>query len=332
VTLYEKCTDALLYEWDRAKFPKDAAVGNLDANQKRALLRGVAAALHEKHEAQMPESDVVRHFAELLPEMGQPQKDALRIVREIRDRSGLLVERRPGIFGFSHLTFQEYLTALEYAPRSEELLGRLDDPWWHEVIALSTGIPGSDPTRIINAFLSKNSVKATIMAAKCMETAISVPLDLRQTVEWDLERMLPGALHARLGLPEIGLTMAPILARSLSSFDARELGYAIDFFEDFVYEPVISDLLELTSDTRATAFKIDSDRTPYDLKVGEAAINALYRMAPTSDRARAALISALSNNNINRKFLNWLKPWKLLGDEFKPSRPKRPATRAKNTA
>src|ERR1039457_6035040 len=30
VTLYEKCTDALLYEWDRAKFPKDAAVGNLE--------------------------------------------------------------------------------------------------------------------------------------------------------------------------------------------------------------------------------------------------------------------------------------------------------------
>ena len=43
VTLYEKCTDALLYEWDRAKFPKDAAVGNLDANQKRACCGGSLA-------------------------------------------------------------------------------------------------------------------------------------------------------------------------------------------------------------------------------------------------------------------------------------------------
>src|ERR1035438_9108702 len=71
VTLYEKCTDALLYEWDRAKFPKDAAVGNLDANQKRALLRGVASALHEMHRAEMLEAEVVGHFAAMLPQMGQ---------------------------------------------------------------------------------------------------------------------------------------------------------------------------------------------------------------------------------------------------------------------
>jgi predicted NACHT family NTPase len=47
VTLYQKCTEALFYEWDRAKFPKDAAVGNLDANQKRVLLGGIACAFHE---------------------------------------------------------------------------------------------------------------------------------------------------------------------------------------------------------------------------------------------------------------------------------------------
>lgn len=173
VTLYEKCTDALLYEWDRAKFPLDAAVGNLDANQKRALLRGVASALHEKHEAEMPESDVVRHFAAVLPQIGRPQEDALRIVREIRDRSGVLVERRPGAFAFSHLTFQEYLTALDYAPRYQDLLAHADDPWWHEVIALAAGITGCDAAGIIECLLRKESEEAIFLATRCLETAVS---------------------------------------------------------------------------------------------------------------------------------------------------------------
>jgi hypothetical protein len=334
VTLYEKCTDALLYEWDRAKFPKDAAVGNLDANQKRALLRGVASALHEKHEAEMAEAEVVRHFATMLPEMGQPQEDAVRIVREIRDRSGVLVERRPGTFGFSHLTFQEYLTALDYASRSHELLCYIDDAWWHEVIALAAGIPGSDSTRIIDSFLGKNSPEAIIMAVKCMETAISVPLDLRKKVESALERILPGPIWLDERLPEIGLTVAPILARRLSGYNPHELWSALAFFRSFLYEPVVPTLVQLTSRSESTSFFIaDTTNRHYMLTVGDTAVSALYAMARTSDRARSALISVLSTKTLNKRFFEWLKPWKLLGDEFKaPRQGKRASTRAKNTA
>jgi hypothetical protein len=39
---YEKCTDALLYEWDRGKFDEGAAIGFLDARAKRTLLMGIA--------------------------------------------------------------------------------------------------------------------------------------------------------------------------------------------------------------------------------------------------------------------------------------------------
>ncbi|HSK75358.1 MAG TPA: NACHT domain-containing protein, partial [Thermoanaerobaculia bacterium] len=48
VTLYEKCTDALLYEWDRAKFEEGAAIGYLDAPLKRRLLAGVARKIHQE--------------------------------------------------------------------------------------------------------------------------------------------------------------------------------------------------------------------------------------------------------------------------------------------
>jgi energy-coupling factor transporter ATP-binding protein EcfA2 len=332
VTLYQECTDALLYEWDRAKFPKNAAVGNLDANQKRALLRGVASALHEKHAAEMPESEVMAHFAAMLPQMGQPQEDALRIVREIRDRSGVLVERRPGVFAFSHLTFQEYLTALDYAARSKDLLDKADDPWWHEVIALACGIPGCDAVGIIECFLSKNTPVSTFMATKCMETAVNVPLNLRKKVENALEHILPEpSRDSRYGLPEIGLTVAPILSRRLLDYTADEKAWALNFFANFVYEPVIPVLMQLTSDGQATLFAL-GERGEYRLTVSDLAIDALHSMAETSDRARAGLISVLPKTAASRWFLNWLKPWELLGDEFKPAaRGKRASTRAKNT-
>ncbi len=330
VTLYQKCTDALLYEWDRAKFPKDAAVGNLDANQKRALLRGIASGLHEKHEAEIPESEVVRHFAAILPQMGKPQEDALRIVREIRDRSGLLVERRPAVFAFSHLTFQEYFTALDYASRPDQLLGHLDDPWWHEVIALAAGIPGCDPAGIIRALLRRKDRKALILAAKCLETAINVPLDVRKQVEDALKKILPPKDTASANeLREIGMTVAPIIASGLLQYDANGRTFSLVVFQGFEYEPIVPILVELSSD-HASVFRGES--ISGFLTVGAISIVVLRRMAETSQSAKRALATVLARPQSDA-FLQFLKPWEVLGDDFKPSRQgKRSPKRAKNTA
>lgn len=45
--------------------------------------------------------------------------DAPKVLAEIRDRSGVLVERRRDVYGFSHLMFQEYFAA--HAPRRDAL-------------------------------------------------------------------------------------------------------------------------------------------------------------------------------------------------------------------
>lgn len=329
VTLYEKCTDALLYEWDRAKFPKDAAVGKLNANQKRALLCGIASNLHERHEAEMSESDVVRHFAALLPQMDKAPEDALQIVREIRDRSGLLVERRPGAFAFSHLTFQEYLTALDYARRSEQLLEHLDDPWWHEVIALAAGSPGCDPGGIIRALLHKKDLDSIILAAKCLETAIVVPLKLRKKVESALNRVLPpNDFDHTEKLREVGLTVAPILASGLLKYGVRAKACSLAFFESFEYDPVVPVLVDLSSDDALSGVVLfDAWGSQYPPTVSEYAIYVLRKMAESSTTARRALASVLEKP-LSEGFLQSLKAWEVLGDEFKPSLPgKRPATR-----
>jgi len=53
------------------------------------------------------------------------------------------VARGSGAYAFSHLTFQEYLAAVEIADNrpdlTEYLLARLASPWWREVVLLATG-------------------------------------------------------------------------------------------------------------------------------------------------------------------------------------------------
>jgi hypothetical protein len=332
VTLYEKCTDALLYEWDRAKFPKGAAVGNLDANQKRALLRGVASALHDKHAAEIPEPAVVRHFAAMLPKLGKPEEDALRIVREIRDRSGLLVERRPGVFAFSHLAFQEFFTALDYASRPKELLKHLNDQWWHEVIALAAGASGSDPATIIGGVLREEGLEAVILAAKCLETAINVPLGIRAKVEVAIESILPPRNYEFGGLPEIGMTVAPVLARRLPSYDAVGKWLSLKFFERFEYEPVIPILIELTSDNESLGCDFPADGTIVRPTVGDWAAYTLSVMANRSEGAQRALDVVLSRP-LSKQSREFLRSVGALREEVRASRPdSRSSKRAKSTA
>jgi hypothetical protein len=69
-----------------------------------------------------------------------------RLLEQVRYRTGLLVERRPGVFAFAHLTFQEYLAAqaIHEGNRlglgANDLVDGQDDPRWQEVIALYCGI------------------------------------------------------------------------------------------------------------------------------------------------------------------------------------------------
>ena len=164
------------------------------------------------------------------------------------------------------------------------------------------------------------------------EVRVSVPLDLRKRVEDDLEQILPGmSWKLQERLPEIGLTVAPILARGLANYDLHRRASPLLFFRSFPYEPVIPVLIQLAPDrTKGLFGKVPPHG--YQLKYGEVAVWVLDEMAQTSDRARAGLISVLSTQQFPRQFLDWLRPWRLLGDDFKPyRRGKRPSKRAKNT-
>jgi len=86
---------------------------------------------------------------------GKEAKEAAQLmVQGLWERNYLLCPRGPGLFGFLHRTFMEYLTALEYVRRFEKTKGfEIEDldavfqkhgnkPEWREVLMLICGMVG----------------------------------------------------------------------------------------------------------------------------------------------------------------------------------------------
>ena len=147
--LYEECTDFLLGYWDQLRDQEShtnlALLGEMDRDAKRSLLEPIALWLHERGERGTEvertdlETQIAGHFAKDGWDKKTAQKKAQVFLQVIQDRSGLIVERSPGVFAFAHLTFQEYLAARAIRDREDGIgytLTRLHDPWWREVVLL----------------------------------------------------------------------------------------------------------------------------------------------------------------------------------------------------
>ena len=85
-------------------------------------------------------------------------------MEHIRFRTGLILERRPEIFGFAHLTFQEYLAARAVHEGNgcgvtpETLSEAYADARWREVIPLYCGIaPAPMAKPMVRQLLAKRT-------------------------------------------------------------------------------------------------------------------------------------------------------------------------------
>jgi energy-coupling factor transporter ATP-binding protein EcfA2 len=110
-----------------------------------------------------------------------PQSSGEQFLEDVVNSSGLLVEREAELFGFAHLTFQEYLAAMHVQDQrlENDLIKRVEDTWWHETIRLYAA--QVDATNIVRACLNKRtpSIQALTLAMECLEEAREVHADLR---------------------------------------------------------------------------------------------------------------------------------------------------------
>jgi formylglycine-generating enzyme required for sulfatase activity len=147
--LYAEAVDVLLGKWDEARGVEEVGILDdrpLDAGDRRLLLQSIALQMHDAHKKEIEEEDLHRQllvsFTNMTPDVRAAQHAVRRFLSVIQERTGLLVEAGPGLYRFSHLTFQEYLSALAILARDDYIdytLKRAPDPWWREAILLEVG-------------------------------------------------------------------------------------------------------------------------------------------------------------------------------------------------
>jgi predicted NACHT family NTPase len=147
-TLYERALRVLLEEWNAAKeIPQTQIYKGLDTKRKELLLSEIAYSGFVEDRLFFQKRDLSKQIEKILPEMLPDEKliDGYAILRDIEVQHGILVERAESIYSFSHLTIQEFLTALylydDAAAIVEQVVNdQLFDQRWREVFLLLAGL------------------------------------------------------------------------------------------------------------------------------------------------------------------------------------------------
>jgi formylglycine-generating enzyme required for sulfatase activity len=151
--LYEECIEVLLRggrgKADRAAQQRAQYGGQADLsmglNPKRELLAAVAYTMHQRGEdgVFVSKAELISLVAAQLHHRSDADAAARAFVDELPVHIGLLDEREPDRYRFSHLSFQEFLAARYIAEATEarwdELLAHYQETWWREVILLCAG-------------------------------------------------------------------------------------------------------------------------------------------------------------------------------------------------
>jgi formylglycine-generating enzyme required for sulfatase activity len=202
VDLYAECVDVLLGYWDAAK----GLVGELSPGAKQAVLQALALGMHQEKRREIDRRELERRIAAFLPAVGGQPSDAVGFVDEVRERSGLLLEMGLDRYAFSHLTFQEYLSARELVDKEGMrglLLEKAGDDWWQEVTLLYVGM--ADATPIVEALLNAcddGDCAGLLLAGRCIDEAVRVEEPVRERVTRRLEEQFAtcaGELFLRTG-------------------------------------------------------------------------------------------------------------------------------------
>ncbi|MEP6487206.1 NACHT domain-containing NTPase [Microcoleus vaginatus GB2-A3] len=151
--LYEEGLEIMLRKWDESRgIQRDEVYRNLNFSHKQHLLAFVAAITFERGDYFFEKNTVQQLIADYLANLPDGTTDPVQleshseiVLKAIEAQHGLLVERARGIYSFSHLTFQEYFTAIKIVNNSdsqalEKLVSHLTEKRWREVLFLAVGM------------------------------------------------------------------------------------------------------------------------------------------------------------------------------------------------
>ena len=183
--LYKLCVEGLLHFWDERR----GIHSEFGLEEKVRACREVAIAMQADDRAECQAADVLVTFTEALGDAGR----AGRLLEHIRYRTGLLLERRAGVFAFTHLTFQEYLAARAVHEGNrkgitpQHLPGQHADARWQEVMPLYCGLaPAPAAREMIEKLMAQADTRAlaSVLAEAFLSSGEEVTRDaaLRERV------------------------------------------------------------------------------------------------------------------------------------------------------
>lgn len=219
--LYRLCVEGLLHHWDQRRGIRS----EFTLEEKLRTCRNVALAMQSQDRAEYPFEEVDMLFGETLGNSSRGRQ----LLEYIRFRTGLLLERRPRVFAFAHLTFQEYLAACAVYEGNQlgldcrRLAVEHVDSRWKEVIALYCGLSTDETAReMLERLLAQPSTAQ--LAAVLAEAYLSTKPNLLQD-----SKLRKRVIERVAGLPSIGHLegfsqheVAPIANHVVGTMDYEE--------------------------------------------------------------------------------------------------------------
>lgn len=146
-TLYHKALDNLLEDWAKEKkLQQDPIYQGFSNEVEKDLLSQIAYQGSVNDQVFFTQEELIEQVKVYLSDMVDKPKylNGKAILDAISIQQGILVERAEYIFSFSHLAFQEYLTA-QYIRRDFNLIKssvdqHLDNPNWREIFILVSSL------------------------------------------------------------------------------------------------------------------------------------------------------------------------------------------------
>lgn len=208
--LYETALKVLLDQQQAASRP---AQYNLDCAEERRTLEMIAFWLHQHNRCEIRRADL---SAILQPWFLQICNGNEMLATEAVENflqfiagedSGLFVEQRTGVYGFTQRTFQEVLAAHALAEREDTLaytLKCLPSLWWREVILFEAGFLGRQAKHRVSELIwfildagpqaGLQLYHSTFLAAECMFDLD--PKHLESSLAIDIKKSLKKLVNA----------------------------------------------------------------------------------------------------------------------------------------
>lgn len=185
--LYRECLVILLDLWDA----KDKGLTIPDSpslNDKLLVLKTIAFNFVENGFLEMDKEGLEELVTPLLSSLTK-QVSATSLIRQIYERSGVLVEQSIGKYGFAHRALHDYLAASHIAEQNFDalLVKHADEERWREVILIAIGLvtPMQRAQKLLESLLQKSGENAASLALAGWSLAedIQVGEDLRSSVK-----------------------------------------------------------------------------------------------------------------------------------------------------